>query len=112
MIGQKQKDNEKAIREAFEMVVKPRALTDAEKHQLLVTLQELIAKGVPETLRFKPQVDNYNMYPEKLSPGIWDLLNSAGLISDGTHGYYGLQRDFGLIMMGLIADICAGGTRK
>jgi len=112
IIGPNQEGDEKGIREAFEMVVKPRSLTDAEKHELLLKLQELIGKGIPETLRFKPQVDNYNMYPEKLGPGIWGLLGNAGLISDGTHGYYGLQRDFGLIVMGLIADICAGGTRS
>ena len=39
-------------------------------------------------------------------------VQTADLVSDGRDGYYGLQRDFGLIVMGLIADICAGGTRR
>lgn len=112
MIGENQHDDEKAISEAFEMVVKPRALTDPEKNKLFARLEKLIAGGVPETLRFKVQMDNYNMYPEKLDPRIWELLYGAGLVSDGTSGYYGLQRDFGLIVMGMIADICAGGTRR
>src|SRR6266513_197512 len=45
-----------------------------------------------------------------MSHKIWDLLQSAGLTGDGSRGYYGLQRDFGLIVMGLIADMYAGGT--
>ena len=112
MIGENQRDEAKAIGEAFEMVVRPRALTDAEKEKLFIQLQNLVAGGVPEGLRFNVQVDNYNMYPEKLSPQIWDLLQRAGLTGDGSRGYYGLQRDFGLIVMGLIAEMCAGGTRN
>src|ERR1051325_1109472 len=112
MIGETQRESERAIREAFELVVKPRSLTDSDKEKLRTQLEELLKAGVPETLRFKPKIDNYNMYPEKLSPKIWDLLDSAGLIGDGSRGYYGLQRDFGLIVMGLIAEICAGGTRR
>ena len=50
------------------MVVKPRALTDGEKDKLYIELEKLIGGGIPETLRFKVQVDNYNMYPEKLRP--------------------------------------------
>ncbi len=112
MIGQNQREDERAIREAFEMVVKPRSLTAPEKGELFAQLEKLIAGGVPESLRFKVQVDNYNMYPEKLSQKIWDLLHGAGVVSDGSDGYYGLQRDFGLIVMGMIADICAGGTHR
>jgi hypothetical protein len=51
------------------------------------------------------------MFPDKLDPETWDLLVRAGLASDGRGGFYGLQRDFGLIVMGLMAEICAGGTR-
>ncbi len=112
IVGETQREDERAIREAFELVVKPRALTDREKETLFTQLKDLLERGVPETLRFEVKVDNYNMYPEKLSPKIWDLLDDAGLIGDGSRGYYGLQRDFGLIVMGLIADICAGGTRR
>jgi len=112
MIGETQRENERAIRDAFELVVKPRSLTDSEKERLQTQLEELLKAGIPETLRFKVKIDNYNMYPEKLSPKIWDFLDSAGLIGDGSGGYYGLQRDFGLIVMGLIADICAGSTRR
>jgi hypothetical protein len=112
VIGSKQKEDEKAIREAFEMVIKPRSLTDPEKDKLFAQLKKLIAGGVPESLHFKVQVDNYNMYPEKLSAEIWNLLHDAGLVSNGSDRHYGLQRDFGLIVMSLIADICAGGTRR
>jgi len=112
IIGETQRDDESAIRKAFELVVKPRALTDEEKETLYSQLKELIERGVPEMLRFELRVDNYKMYPEKLSPKIWNLLDDAGLVGHGKLGYYGLQRDFGLIVMGLIADICAGGTRK
>jgi hypothetical protein len=112
MIGEGQRDEEKAISEAFELVVTARALTDEEKAKLYIQLKKLIAGGIPDTLRFKVEVDNYNMYPEKLSPEIWELLQGPGLVSDGSDRYYGLRRDFGLIVMGLIADICAGGTRR
>jgi hypothetical protein len=111
VIGENQMNEEHAIRKAFEMVVKPRALSDDELYRLFNELKTLISKGVPDTLRFKLQVDNYNMYPEKLSPAIWEYLKEAGLTGDGSMGYYGLQRDFALILMGLIAEICAGGTR-
>jgi hypothetical protein len=49
------------------------------------------------------------MYPEKLSQKIWEFLREAGLVREGG---YEFTRDFALVLMGQIADICAGGTRE
>jgi hypothetical protein len=111
IIGPHQQEQANIINEAFEIVVRPRSLEDAEKELLHKKIEQLVSGGIPAALRFKPRVDNYNMFPEKLSQKTWDLLISAELASDRRHGYYDLQRDFGLIMMGMIADLCAGGTR-
>jgi hypothetical protein len=112
IIGENQKELEKPIREAFELVIKPRAPSDPEKDLVHARLEKLIAKGVPKTLLFESRVDNFNMYPDKLSPPSWKLLRDSGLANDSGHGYHGLRRDAGLIVMGMIADVCAGGTRS
>lgn len=111
-VGRSQLEEDEAIRDAFELVVKPRALTEKEKQKVHTRLADLISKGVPNSLRFEVQVDNFNMYPSKMLPETWDMLKDAGLSSIGTYGYQGLQRDFALVVMGVVAEICAGKTKR
>jgi hypothetical protein len=111
IIGHNQQAHSKAINEAFEMLIKPRVPTDAEKKTLLNELKKLLENGIPRELQYEVKADNYDMYPSKLNPEIWSYLEGAGLVKDWGD-YYGIKRDFGLVIMGMIADICAGGTRR
>ena len=106
VISQDQKPQEESIRQAFDLFIKPRVLKAVEKEKLLTEIKSLISGGVPPVYHFTVKADNFEIYPEKISVEIWECLRNAHLMDEN----YRVSRDFGLILMGMIADLCAGET--
>jgi hypothetical protein len=55
----------------------------------------------------------YQLYPEKLLPKTWDLLNRANLSGELLpNSDYPMTQFGGLMVMSILADSCAGSTRS
>ena len=114
-ISEQQQDEQREIEQAFEHVVRERSVTDLEKEEVHKSVEKMIKTGLPAWLEFQVRVDNFDMYPEKLLNKTWQLLCDAKVAKPGRKGgteYFGLQRSLGLVLMNIIADVCAGKTRE
>ena len=102
------------IAEAMELVGGKRVPTDAEKAKVHELVEDLIAGGVPETFTYQPARydEEYEMWPGKLAPQTWQLLQQRGIIGGMLANCdFPASQPAGLTLMSIIADVLAGDTR-
>lgn len=99
--------------EAIELVGKNHPPNNEEKTNAHDQIEELVTRpNLPDALYYSG-VDPYDVYPQKLLPKTWKLLQESG------HARR-LQREndislsdlFGHAVMAILADCCAGSTRS
>lgn len=102
------------IAEAMEVIGCPRTPTDAEQKRVHELVEDLLRDGVPEIFKYSPSHGSapYEVWPQKLAEGTWDLLQSRGL-TDGrlSNMDYPMSEAAGLSLMAVLADVLAGDTR-
>jgi hypothetical protein len=76
---------------------------------------ELFSGHLPDWFLFRPEEQQYFMYPEKLDYRTWNTLREAHVASEITGGNVSemvLNRSVGLTLMSIIAETYAGTTRE
>lgn len=112
--------------DALELLCRPHVPSEREKaevHRRVLNLlqrplpQWLVTTEVPESIiqgrRIREFNMGYGMYPEKLAPKTWHLLEAAGLVKlAGPDEDYYARPLTGFLLMSLLADACAGESKE
>jgi hypothetical protein len=108
----------RGIAKAMELIGRPHCPGDDEKQEAHTRLKEVVSRKLPPQFYFARRSglrvdEQYEMYPEKLSPDSWDLLRNARLSGKLLpNSDYPLSEFGGLMVMSILADCCAGTTRS
>lgn len=109
----RQSDNADLHR-AKEILVKPFLPNQENKkvaHEIIIALAN---SDLPEWFfyHFNEQ-DTYSIYPQKLLPETWDALQESKLAKKHRNSYnFILSSSFGLTIMAILADVCAGKQKR
>jgi hypothetical protein len=100
---------------ALELIGVPRCPDDNEKKEAHTRIKELIDGRLPPQffLDHRRRSDEpYEVYPQKLLPKTWSLLQKASLSGKLLpNSDYPMSEFGGLMVMSILADSCAGTTR-
>jgi hypothetical protein len=114
--------SDRDIAEAMELIGKPHRPAPDEQRKAHSRLEELVNGRLPTQFYLSPEhrrgiwhdkEEPYEMYPEKLLPESWRILEKAritGKLRDNSD--YPLTEYGGLAVMSILADCCAGTTRS
>jgi hypothetical protein len=102
---------------AMELIGTEHLPGEDEKRAAHSRLQELVSGKLPPQFYFKKKRNQphepYEMYPQKLLPDSWKLLQNAELSGKLLpNSDYPLSEYGGLTVMSILADCCAGTTRS
>jgi len=102
------------IARAMELIGVPHYPDSDEKQEAHTRLEELLNRRLPPQFYFsrRSSEDYFEIYPEKLLPGSWRLLQKVRLSSKLQNSDYALSEFGGLTVMSILADCCAGTTRS
>ena len=104
------------VQEAVELIGENHYPSNSEKRQTHSLVEDLVTRPLPQPFYFKPDGNehpDYAIYPQKLLPETWDLLQQARLAQDiGTERDFYLTSSAGLSVMSILADCCAGNTHR
>lgn len=87
----------------------------AEKREAHQKIAELISDDLPASFRFtsKDPRELYEIYPQKFLPDTWQMLRHAKLAgAPVANSDYPLANHAGLGVMSILADCCAGQTKR
>ena len=111
--------NKKAYDEAIELIAEPHLPTDDEKAQLHGRVEALVKRGVPDWFFLRPAQgfhgpERYKMYTDKMAQETVDLLIHHGMarVMKNHLNYAEFMPATGLIVMSLLADVCAGKSKQ
>jgi hypothetical protein len=98
--------------EAWELIGKVHCPNEDEKKQAHELVEDFATRPLPRAFSYKSVQDPneiYEVYPQKLLPDTWRILNQAGLAGAPLgNADYPLAPPSGLTLMSLLADCCAG----
>jgi hypothetical protein len=103
------------VARAMELIGVPHFPDDDEKQEAHTRLKELVSRRLPPQFYFnrRRSKEYFEMYPEKLLPDSWQLLQKVRLSGKLPLNYdYALSEFGGLTVMSILADCCAGTTRS
>jgi hypothetical protein len=106
-----------SVARAMELIGSEHPPGEDEKRAAHSRLQDLVSGKLPKQFYFKTKRNQpsepYEMYPQKLSPDSWELLQQAQLSGKLLpNSDYPLSEFGGLMVMSILADCCAGTTRS
>lgn len=108
----------KLLNEAIELISKPHFPSDAERLEAHNRISKIVSGGLPDwfflnaTRRIR-NFEPYFVYPEKFNDATWHLLKESNLATyDKQSSDRGLTPYFGLMIMSILADACAGKTKR
>lgn len=101
------------FREAADIIVERRIPTTQEREDAHEALNRMVSDGILHSLIKKGPVpwrsQEYLIYPEKFLDRTWDLLGRVGVAKwVSAESDYGVPAAVGLLMMSVLADVCAG----
>ena len=101
---------------AAELIARPRVPTGDEHTRVHELIDNLIQSGVPDSFKYSPHdgahESDYEMWPQKLAPKTWELLQRCGLTGGVLSNFdYPASQATGLSLMAILADVLAGTTR-
>lgn len=107
----------RSISAAMELIGAPHCPDENEKKETHALLEGLVNRELPPEFYFEPQRhrrhERFEIYPEKLLPDSWQLLQRAKLSGKLLpNSDYPLSEHGGLMVMSALADCCAGNTRS
>ena len=105
--------NSKLFREAVDLVITPRVPDQTERNEAHRTLEDLARSGSLLALVRNSPSDwrrhDYLVYPEKFLDQTWEMLERRGMARWVAEEHdYGVPAAVGLLMMSILADVCAG----
>jgi hypothetical protein len=105
------------IERAIELIGYAHCPDDEEKKETHARIKELVRRRLPPQFYTTSRLpsrrrDVYEVYPQKLLPETWTLLDKAQLSGKLLpNSDYPLTQFGGLTVMAILADCCAGSTR-
>jgi hypothetical protein len=108
----------KAFNDAIDIISKPHYPTNEERKEVHNRISELIKNGLPDwfMLDVSKTVDGsktYPIYPDKLDHQTWMMLEDHHLVRFNKHDLdFHTTPFFGLMVMSLLADACAGNLKR
>ncbi|QDT95854.1 hypothetical protein [Gimesia aquarii] len=113
---ERQRYKKKEYNEAFDLLARNHKPTRDEKRNAHIQLKKFLAEAPPSSF-LKDVVTKsrgeYLIYPKKFDKGTWKLLEQHGLAYfDESSSDYALPRVFGLLLMSILADQCAGKQKQ
>lgn len=107
----------KLMEEAVELIAKPHIPSAEEKqnaHEIIITLAK---KQLPDWFYYEPLNPQpvYEIYPKKFLSETWDYLFGLGLVGQSESKDVSRRktsRAFGMMMMSILADCCAGFQKR
>jgi hypothetical protein len=110
------------LAKAMDIIGAAHCPNDDEKQEMHLRLGQFLNRRLPPQLYFRRQRRNpdgphfqepYEMYPQKLLPDSWRLLQEARIAGKRRDSSdYPLSESGGLTVMFILADCCAGTTRS
>jgi len=117
------------LAEAAEILTVEHIPTEDEKQEAHSEIERLVNGELPDWFLFdpdKPNLSYYEVMPEKLWPGTWEMLLHSEFVRQGTslapsaeYGHhevaakdYVTNTSLGLTIMSILADICAGEEKE
>jgi hypothetical protein len=103
------------VREAIELIGVMHYPSKAERRQAHEEIEALVSAPLPASffLQSRDPSDQYQIYPQKLMPDTWELLKDARLAGEQlSNADYPLAQHAGLSVMAVLADCCAGETKR
>src|SRR5947209_5023844 len=104
---------DRRLREASDSVVARRVPSNAERKAADASVNSLFASGIVNVLlRHAPldwRLSEYLIYPDKFHANTWRALQAQGFARwSKEHSDYAVPPAIGLLMMSVLADVCAG----
>lgn len=101
-------------KKSFELIGKCHCPTEDEKKHTHELVEDFATRGLPESFSYVSVTspdEIYEVYPQKLLPKTWTVLEQAGLTGKPlANADYPTSGATGLSLMSLLADCCAGDT--
>ena len=105
----------KQYEEAYELLVSEHSPTSDEQRRAHIAVKRLLRESPPQSfiLDAMRHSDPFLIFPEKFSMNTWELLGRSGLaeIDEGSADY-AVPPAFGLLMISILADECAGSQKQ
>jgi len=110
-------DNNKLVDEALDLIGVARVPTYKEQKVAHDIIEDLVTSDLPSQffLDSSPVHDRYLVYPDKLLDMTWQMLRKTNLVKDPDIKHFNdwsMSQDIGLSIMSILADSCAGNTRR
>ena len=104
---------DKELSEAVKLITERHVPNKTEQKEANKAIVDLLETGLPDWFCIKdlPEHLRYSFYPKKFCPDTWELLEEAYLAKKVGDGYE-TSGPFGLSMMSIMADTCAGNERR
>jgi hypothetical protein len=101
------------FREAIELIAKPHVPSELEKVEAHEQLMAFADKPLPDWFYLKSRPPANFIYTRKFMPQTWGELRERGLAHANSKQAeeYWSSTSFALLMMGVLADCCAGKTK-
>ncbi len=110
--------SDKIFNEAIDIITQPHMPTNDEKESVHKRVKSIVKNGIPDwfllnSLSSKTFGPSYPIYPQKLSDETWYLLESNRMaeFDEGDSDFH-VNPMLGLMIMSLLADACAGNTKR
>ena len=111
------RSHDRNIQEAFELITKPHLPTLSEKRRAHELIVQMVNSGLPDWFLFSPNNEHliYEIYPQKFLPETWEIVCETVKIKSPRNDTYKtnqLNKFFGISMMSILADCCAGTQKR
>jgi hypothetical protein len=107
--------DDRDMAEAMNIIGHAKIPSDAHKKKVHNYVEELIENGIPKVFRYPIHSKNsaeYEMWPQKLLYGTWELLRKNKVIGPLlSNADYPTSRAAGMTIMSILADAMAGTTK-
>jgi len=105
------------VRRALDLVAVQRHPSEDEKQSAHDRISELAQSDLPKWFAFEPSNPElgYSVYAQKFLPETWELLKNSNMAKPYSvmdFQDYVLNKWFGLTMMSILAETCAGATKR
>jgi hypothetical protein len=116
---QHKRSDDNVFNEVIDIVAKPHCPDAEEKRLVHDRVKDLVEKGLPEWFFLEDDSGEdtgeslYAVYPDKFAGETWHLLehNQYARFDQNISDYY-VNQTLGLMIMSLLADVCAGTTKQ
>ena len=111
------RSNDKNVQEALEVISFPHQPTSEEKRLAHNQIVDLVKSGLPKWFMFFPENEKliYDIYPPKFLQETWEVIREYDVFKPSGYDINETHRTnkyFGLTMMSILADCCAGTQKR